>query len=120
MENGYNTVIVSGVEESPAAKEVVSMMRKKPIDLAGELTLKALAALLKRCDFLVSCDSGPVHIAAAVGTPVVVLFGSKDPGSKPARWGPYGERHIIIQKDRLEDISPQEVFEAIRHAHIDN
>jgi len=108
-ESGYNAVLVSGPDEVESAKRVMSMMKNKPVDLAGKLTLKQLAVLLKRCEFLVSCDSGPVHIAAAMGTSAVVLFGKADRGSRPKRWGPYGERHIVIQKDKIEDILPEEV-----------
>ena len=120
MPLGYNIVMISGAAEQCFAKEVISMMRNKPVDLTGALSLKELAALLKRCRLLVSADSGPVHISAAVGTPVVALFGKEDPGSKPARWGPYGEGHIVIEKDKLGDISPQEVFEAIKNANINS
>lgn len=117
IESGYNVAIVSGPDDILVAKEVISMMKNKTIDLSGRLTLKELAVLFKKCKFLVSGDSGPVHIAAAVGTPVVAIFGKQDPGSRPERWGPWGKGHIVIQKDRLEDIKPEEVFNAIKNAH---
>jgi lipopolysaccharide heptosyltransferase II len=113
MSHGYNIVMISGAQEQRFAKEVVYMMRGKPADLTGALSLKELAALLKRCRLLISGDSGPVHIAAAVGTPVAALFGKGDPGSRPARWGPYGEGHIVIEKDRLDDISPEDVLKQV-------
>ncbi len=112
IKKGYNTVIISGIAEGPCAKETIALMKAKPIDLAGALTLRELVELLKRCGLLVSCDSGPVHIAAAAGTPVVALFGSQDPGGKPIRWAPYGSGHAVIYKNRVEDITPVEVFEA--------
>ena len=55
--------------------------------------------MLKRCRLLISNDSGPVHIAVAVGTPVVSIFGRLDPGLSPQRWGPVGPRDIVIHKD---------------------
>ncbi|MCX5715740.1 MAG: glycosyltransferase family 9 protein [Candidatus Omnitrophica bacterium] len=117
---GYNMVIVSGPQEADFARKVASMMENKPVDLAGKLSLKELGAVLKKCAFLVSSDSGPVHIAAAVGTRAVVLFGGRDPGSNPKRWKPYGKDHVVLKKDRVEDILPQEVFAAIKNAYFNN
>ena len=57
----------------------------------GRTTIKGLAALLKRAALMVTNDSGPMHIAAAVGTPVVALFGPTD----PARTGPYGMHTVL-------------------------
>jgi heptosyltransferase-2 len=54
-----------------------------------------LAALLKRCHLVITNDTGPMHIAAAVGTPVVALFGS----TNPATTGPLGNNHHIVRKD---------------------
>jgi heptosyltransferase-1 len=63
------------------------------INQSAELTLPMLGGLLARLDLLISGDSGPVHIAAAVGTPTLVLFGPTEAG----RTGPYGEGHRIIR-----------------------
>ena len=117
LARGGNSIVwVSGPDEAAQSRRgAVSLMKGRSIDLSGKTSLKGLAALLKKCRFLVSGDSGPVHIAAAVGTPVVAIFGTSDPGSNPTRWGPYGAGHIVIQKDRLEDITPEEVYEAIAH-----
>jgi ADP-heptose:LPS heptosyltransferase len=60
---------------------------------AGETSLKELCAILKRVDLMVTCDSGPMHIAAAMGTPTVALFGPTD----PERTGPYGGGHKVLQ-----------------------
>ncbi len=58
----------------------------------GRTSIKGLAALLKRARLLVTNDSGPMHIAAAVGTPAAALFGPTD----PVRTGPYGRMHRVI------------------------
>jgi len=50
-----------------------------PVNLTGKTTLRELCVLLKLCRVLLTNDSGPMHVAAAVGTPVVVLFGSTSP-----------------------------------------
>lgn len=63
------------------------------LDLAGKTTLRELAAVLAACDLLVTADTGPMHIAVAVGTPVVALFGATD----PARHGPYGARNVVLR-----------------------
>jgi len=62
--------------------------------LAGTLTLGELAALLAEARLLVTVDTGPMHIANAVGTPVVALFGPTD----PRVWGPRGPKDIILQQ----------------------
>ncbi|MDD5560549.1 MAG: glycosyltransferase family 9 protein [Candidatus Omnitrophica bacterium] len=84
------------------------------IDLINKTSLAELAVLLKRCSLLVSGDSGPVHLAAAVGTPVVALFRNDLPGKTARRWGPWGEGHIVIEKGSLEDVSVDEVMEAVK------
>ncbi len=62
--------------------------------LTGRTSLRQLAALFEAVDCVVTNDSGPMHLAAAVGTPVVAVFGSTD----PARTGPYGNGHRIIRR----------------------
>ncbi len=64
------------------------------INLVGKTNLLELGALLELCSLCLTCDSGPMHIAAAVGTPCVALFGPTD----PIRHQPYGEGHTIIEK----------------------
>jgi 3-deoxy-D-manno-octulosonic-acid transferase/heptosyltransferase-1 len=63
------------------------------LNLGGQTTLRELACLYRKARLVVSTDSGPMHLAAAVGTPVVALFGPTD----PARTGPYGPGHQVIQ-----------------------
>jgi heptosyltransferase-3 len=62
------------------------------VDLSGKLSLKGLAALTARARLFVGVDSAPMHIAAAMGTPVVALFGP----SGDAEWGPWGVRHRVV------------------------
>lgn len=65
------------------------------INVAGALDLLTLAAVLERCDVLVTGDTGPMHLAAAVGTPVVAVFGPSD----PARYAPLVEPRYIVRVD---------------------
>jgi len=79
------------------------------INLTGKTTLVQLAALLKKCRVLISGDSGPVHLASCVGTPVVALFRNDLPGKGPKRWGPLSVGSIVIEKADLSEISADEV-----------
>ena len=64
------------------------------INLIGKTSILQLGALLERCEICLTCDSGPMHIAAAVGTPTVALFGPTD----PVRHKPYGAGHTVVEK----------------------
>ena len=74
-------------------------MKNAALDLSGKTTVAELASLLKKCALFVSNDSGPVHVSSAVGTPVISIFGRKDPGLGPQRWGPVGKDDIIFHKE---------------------
>jgi lipopolysaccharide heptosyltransferase II len=65
------------------------------IDLAGDLDLVTLAAILEQMAVFVSGDTGPMHLAAAVGTPIVAVFGPSD----PVRWGPIASAARIVRID---------------------
>ncbi len=65
------------------------------VDLVGRLDLVELAAVLERLDLFITGDTGPMHLAAAVGTPLVALFGPSD----PARWGPLSNSARIVRAD---------------------
>lgn len=108
---GVRTVLVGGPETAARAHEVMPLSPSTVINLVGRLSLPELAACLARARLLISNDSGPMHVAAAVGTLVVVLFGTADAGSHPRRWGPWGSGHTVIHKP-LEQISVDEVFSA--------
>ena len=92
-------MLVCGPENSAAAEGLAAESKAGVITTHGGVSLAQLAFLLQRAALLVSCDSGPVHIAAAVGTPVVVIFGRNEAGLSPRRWGPLGDNHIILHKD---------------------
>jgi ADP-heptose:LPS heptosyltransferase len=72
-----------------------AMGSTRVIDAAGELDLPALAALVGRFDVFVTGDTGPMHLAAAMGTPVVALFGP----SHVERYGPLAARQKILRVD---------------------
>jgi heptosyltransferase-2 len=88
-----NLLLFGKEEEKSIAEE--TMQRNGGIDLTGKTNLLQLAALLERCHLLVTNDTGTMHVAAAVGTPVVALFGSTDPSIT----GPWGDGHVVVRKD---------------------
>jgi ADP-heptose:LPS heptosyltransferase len=92
-------VLVAGASDAIDAQAVERQMRHRPLNLAGRLSVGELAALLRRCRALISNDSAPVHVAAAVGTPVIAIFGRTQPGLGARRWGPLGEQHLVLQTD---------------------
>ncbi|MFC1708801.1 glycosyltransferase family 9 protein [Candidatus Omnitrophota bacterium] len=69
------------------------------VNLTGKTSLSQLASILKRSDLFISNDSGPVHMAVALGTPVISIFGRKQPGLGPKRWGPSGGGSVFLHKD---------------------
>lgn len=98
--HGLPIVFIGGQAERPDAQAVISLMRRKAVDLTGQTPVGLLPGLLRQADVLVTNDSGPMHIAAAVGTPVVALFGPTD----PLRTGPYGRGHLVLS--HAVDCSP--------------
>jgi heptosyltransferase-2 len=81
--------------EAPIVKEILDHMGPAGIDLTGKTQLLQLAALLERCGLLVTNDTGTMHVATAVGTPVVAVFGSTD----PVTTGPWGEGHTVVRRE---------------------
>jgi len=92
------TLVLTG---APGDRPIVDEVRAKlpddiaVIDLAGELELPILGAVLERCLVYITGDTGPMHLAAAVGTPTVAVFGLSD----PARYAPISTRHRVVRID---------------------
>ena len=97
-EIGAKVVFSGGPDDAPHIRAIVERMKQRPIIAAGRLNLAEAAALVEAVDVYVGVDSGPMHIAAFVGTPVVGLFGPTD----PAKVGPYGRGHRVIRKEDLD------------------
>ncbi len=95
-ERGCGVVFVGGPGDTEAIARVQSLQQHTAggLNLSGKTTLRELASVLAACDLLVSGDSGPMHLAVAVGTPTVALFG----GTDPRRHGPYGTGHVVLHK----------------------
>lgn len=91
-EYGGTVVLVGGKEEVELAGQVAELMCCQLLNLAGKLNLRELAALLSQCDLFIGNDSGVMHLAAAVGTPLVAIFGP----SNHRAWRPYREGGVEL------------------------
>ena len=87
-------LLTGSTTEIPLGEALAQITKVETINLIGQTTLMQLGALIESCALYLTCDSGPMHIAAAVGTPAIALFGP----TSPIRHGPYGENHKIIEK----------------------
>jgi len=119
-------VIITGTSADQATANMLigSLKNAKVINACGKTNINELAVLIKKCQVFISADSSPLHIASAVGTPFIALFGPTD----SRRHLPPGKNHIVLNKKlhcspcyktkcRLKNcmvqITPQEVFEAV-------
>jgi heptosyltransferase-1 len=89
---GRGVVFVGDNQDAEAVARIMPLLQGGFVDLAGRTTLRELASVLAACNLLATADTGPMHIAVAVSTPVIALFGATD----PARHGPYGTRNIVL------------------------
>jgi 3-deoxy-D-manno-octulosonic-acid transferase/heptosyltransferase-1 len=127
--SGLNMAVVfTGTGDDDVVAPIRSSMTEPSVSLVGQTSLQDLACLYKRASVVVSTDSGPMHIAAAVGTPTAALFGPTD----PALTGPYGQGHRVVRKDTpcspcflkkcdsihcMTEITVEEVFEAVQNLY---
>ena len=88
-------LIFGGKKESELVHTVANLMDARAVPFAGNLQIRELAACIEKCDLFLTNDTGPMHIAAAVGTPTVSLFG---PGNH-VRFQPLGALHQTIRHD---------------------
>jgi ADP-heptose:LPS heptosyltransferase len=110
-------IVVIGVKkEEPESPKYFGNLKNNIINATGMTSLLELAGLLKRCKLLISGDSGPVHLASAVGTQVLALFRNDLEGKTATRWGPWGKDHLVIEKQSLSQIHVSEVIEKTKEA----
>jgi heptosyltransferase-2 len=132
-DDGYQPVVLGGADDVAEANQVQDRCRTLPLNLAGRLSLAELALLLSRAALLVTNDSGPMHVAGAVGAPLVAVFGSTTPAlgygpvGSPSRvvehplpcrpCGPHGRRRCPLDHfDCMKKIKAEEVVAACREA----
>jgi heptosyltransferase II len=95
----YRLIVIGGPDDASLAAEIAHAAgRERVIDATGKLSLLASAELLSRCAGLVTNDSAPQHLASAVGTPTLTIFG---PTVKEFGFGPLAPRHATIGHDAL-------------------
>jgi heptosyltransferase-3 len=91
---GLRVVLTAAPDDAERSmlRDILAACRSTPVDLTGQLSLKQLAALSARARLFIGVDSAPMHIAAAMGTPVVALFGP----SGEREWGPWRVPHRVV------------------------
>lgn len=87
-------LLFAGPDECSLQDQVADLVKLKPVVVKNQ-NLRQVAALIKACDVYLGNDTGPMHIAAAVGTSVIAIFGS----TNHHRSGPYGEEHTVVRSD---------------------
>lgn len=88
----FTAVVVGGPSDLEAAATIYEGLGGDCLNLAGQTTLKQLVAVAAEADAMLTADTGPMHIMAALGKPVVALFGPSHPASN----GPWGPSHIVL------------------------
>ena len=123
--------LIGAKKDSPIAEKVAQIMRNQVVNLCGKTTLKTLVGFLQEMDILISCDSGPAHLAATLGKKVLVLFGP----TLPSITGPRGRNVYMIKKEIgcklpcynlncrdnrcMKEISPEEVYQQAKRIILD-
>jgi len=119
------SIIVGGRPDEALGDEVARLSGSHAVSLAGKTSIKELGAIIRSAKFLVTSDSGPMHLAAALSIPVFAIFGP----TSPVRTGPYGKIHTIIRLELpcspcftrkpcadwrcIREVTPEMVLEAI-------
>ena len=136
-EDSMTVVLTGATNDLPLIETILHRTHKQPVNMAGKTSLLQLAALLQRANLLITGDSGPMHIAAAVGTPLIAIHGPTNPVmSGPispyatvlrsdiwcspcytARGGPADCRFFTTQC--MKDITPEQVL-AVIHQKLQN
>jgi ADP-heptose:LPS heptosyltransferase len=109
VRQGVTPVVLGGRHERPLGQALASVAPEVR-DLTGETSLEEIASLARAAAFAVGNDTGPMHLIAAAGCPAVVLFSR---ASDPALCAPRGARVTVLRRDRLEDLSTDEVLAAL-------
>ena len=91
--HGVRIVLVGASADDMMSARFRAAVGDKLVDLLGKTRVRQLGALLRRVNLLIANDSAPIHIAAAVGTPVLALFGP----TNHVRARPYGEGHVVLR-----------------------
>lgn len=91
-------VIFGGPGETDMAANIEKRLNGTAVNLAGKTSVRELMALIRRCNFFITNDSGPMHIAAAFDVPLVAIFGSTDHTGT----SPYNSRAVVVRDNNVE------------------
>ncbi|MBW2092312.1 MAG: glycosyltransferase family 9 protein, partial [Deltaproteobacteria bacterium] len=118
-------VVLTGGPQDKALCREIAQQDLGTLDVTGKTSLKVLLEIFRSADLVVCPDTGPMHLAAGTGTPVVALFGP----TAPWRTGPYGPDHLVLRRELecspcfrrkcpeprcMADLSVDQVFDAVR------
>ena len=92
---GAEAILFGSPQERPIAEAICGHMATRPLVLSGRTRLSELIAMIACCDLFISNDSGPMHLAAALGVPVLALFGSTD----EVATGPLSPASVVLNKN---------------------
>ncbi len=97
---GIEIVLIGGKEDRELCAEIKNAAGTERVhSAAGKFSILQSAELIRRCDVLISNDSAPLHLAVAMRTPVIAIFGATSPAFG---FAPYGERDIIVERNDLD------------------
>jgi lipopolysaccharide heptosyltransferase II len=97
---GANVVISGSSQEHDLIEQIISKTHTKPVNLAGQTTLGQLMALFSFYHLFIGPSTGPMHLAAGLGIPVIALF-SPIPSQSPDKWGPSGKGHVVLKPEGI-------------------
>jgi lipopolysaccharide heptosyltransferase II len=124
----FRFAILGGTDDKPLGESIARAGNGRCLDLTGQLSLSEMVEWVRLSELMVTNDTGPMHVAAALGMPVVALFGP----TEPCRTGPYGQLNHVLQLDLpcvpclkshcrwsqpmecLRAIPPAKVFDAVK------
>jgi heptosyltransferase-2 len=92
---GVKIVLTGGPGEMEIGRDIESFMLEKPLNLIGRTSVRQMMAVINRCRLMVTNDSGPMHVAAALGVPIVAIFGPTDHTTTY----PWAKQYRIVRKD---------------------
>jgi heptosyltransferase II len=126
-QSGAEIILFGAAGEAAVSRAITASLHRRPLDLTGRTSIAELPAVLSRCHLFIGNDSGAMHVAAAVGLPVVAIFGPTDPnGTAPVtprctivqerpHCSPCFLRRCPIDHRCMERITPDAVVKAARH-----
>lgn len=114
LQQDRDVVLLGGPEEKPAGARLAEALKKKPLDLIGELSLRESIAATSQLKLMIGGDTGLMHIAAAADCPTVTLFGP----TGATKWGHHYEPHQVLaaESKSMDEFTADDILSAARRA----